>query len=87
MPGTATGSRGCSAGFARQQHYEARATFRSLALAGGADLHSVDLITHPGPKQAKDLYERRRLLWPRLCEAVACIQVAPPRPTGLRLVK
>ncbi len=70
-----------------QQHYESRATFRSLALAGGADLHAVDLITHPSPKNAKDLYERRRLLWPRLCEAVKCIVIAPPRPKGLRVVK
>jgi integrase len=74
-------------GFPRQQHYETRATFRSLALAGGGDLHAVDLITHPSPKQAKDLYERRRLLWPSLCKAVACIHIAPPRPKGLRLVK
>lgn len=74
-------------GLAAQAHYESRATFRSLALGGGADLHAVDLITHPSPKQAKDLYERRRLIWPRLCEAVKCIQIAPPSGEGLRLVK
>jgi integrase len=74
-------------GLAPQEHYETRATFRSLALAGGADLHAVDLITHPSPKQAKDLYERRRLLWPRLCEAVECIDVRAPGPKRLRLVR
>ena len=73
-------------GLRAQQHYESRSTFRSLALAGGADLHAVDLITHPSPKDAKDLYERRRLLWPKLCEAVSCISVRRPR-KGLSLVE
>ncbi len=47
----------------------------------------MDLITHPSPKNAKDLYERRRLLWPRLCEAVNCIVIAPRKPKGLRVVR
>jgi hypothetical protein len=27
------------------------------------------------------------VLWPRLCEAVACISVTPPRPATLRVLK
>lgn len=59
-------------------HYELRATFRSLALAGGADEHMVDLITHPNPKEAKDLYLRLNVLWPALCRAVEAIILRPP---------
>lgn len=67
-------------GFPAQRHYESRATFLSLAEAGGADLATVRLLTHPSPKTAADLYRRLRLLWPRLCDAVRAIRVEiPPR--------
>jgi integrase len=33
-----------------RSHYETRATFRSLAIAGGAPREELDLITHPSPK-------------------------------------
>ncbi len=72
-------------GFTAQRHYESRATFRSLALAGGADLHAVNVITHPSPQDAADLYERRHLIWPALCAAVSCITVNRPR-QGLSIV-
>ncbi len=59
-------------------HYETKATFRSLALAGGAQPQYLDLITHPNPREAKDLYTRLNLMWPALCAAVECIRIAPP---------
>lgn len=62
-----------------QIHYETRSTFRSLALAAGADLAALDLITHPTPKQAAELYTRRRLLWPRMCAAVEGIRLSRQR--------
>ena len=62
----------------RQRHYETRSTFLSLCEAGGADLVTVRLLTHPSPRVAADLYRRLRLLWPRMCAAVQVIQVPPP---------
>ena len=53
-----------------------RATFRSLALEAGAVPHHLDLITHPNPTQAKDVYRRMNILWPALCRAVECIRIA-----------
>jgi hypothetical protein len=44
------------------------------------------IITHPRPKDAADLHERRHLLWPKHCEAVTCITVPRPNPAGLTLV-
>jgi len=64
-------------GIPRRRHYETRATFRSLALAGGAVEKDLDRITHPSPKAASDLYDRPALLWPRLCAAVRCVAVEP----------
>jgi integrase len=58
-----------------QRHYETRATFISLAEGGGADPASIQLLTHPSPRQAKDLYRRARLLWPQLCRAVLAIHL------------
>lgn len=58
-------------------HCETRATFRSLALAGGAVREDLDLITHPSPRQASDLYTRLDEVRPLLCRAVECVQVAP----------
>lgn len=57
----------------RRTHYETRASFRSLAFAGGANRADVDLITHPSPRQASELYTRLDVIWPALCRAVACI--------------
>ncbi len=64
-------------GLPRQRHYQTRATFRSLALAGGAVEKDLDRITHPSPKTASDVYDRPALLWPRLCATVRCVAVAP----------
>jgi hypothetical protein len=58
-------------------HYESRATFRNLARAGGANVADLDLITHPSPKAAKDLYNRTAMLWPLMCAAVRCVKVEP----------
>lgn len=71
-------------GLERQVHYETRSTFRSLALAGGADLVALDLITHPSPRQARDLYNRRRLLWPKMCEAVEAVRLPLSPPKAVR---
>jgi integrase len=63
-------------------HYETRATFRSLAIAGGAQRPDLDLITHPSPREAKDVYTRLEKVWPALCRAVLAIELAPPTSTG-----
>jgi integrase len=49
-------------GLGHQRHYESRSTFRNLPRAGGANLPDLDLITHPSPKAAKDLYDRTGML-------------------------
>ena len=82
-------------GVAHQRHYESRSTFRSLAMAGGADERDVERLTHPSPKGASDLYTRTGMIWPRLCRAVECIRIERPMvtvgesvvvtPPGLRL--
>ncbi len=64
-------------GLAHQRHYESRSTFRSLARAGGAKVEDLDLITHPSPRAAKDLYNRTGQLWPLMCAAVRCVRVTP----------
>ena len=81
-------------GMSHQRHYESRSTFRSLALAGGADEKDLDRLTHPSPKTASEMYTRTGIIWPRLCRAVLAIElphresVCPPHvPTsGLRMV-
>ena len=65
-------------GVNHQRHYESRSTFRSLAMAGGADERDVDRLTHPSPKGASDLYTRTGMIWPRLCRAVECIAIPGP---------
>ena len=48
-------------GVPHQRHYESRSTFRSLALAGGADERDVDRLTHPSPKvRLRPLHAYRR---------------------------
>ena len=64
----------------RRTHYETRATFRSLALAGGAVREDLDLITHPSPRQASDLYTRLDEVWPLLCRAVNYLEITPREP-------
>ncbi len=66
-------------GLDHQRHYESRSTFRNLARAGGANLPDLDLITHPSPRAAKDLYNRTGMLWPLMCAAVRCVRVEPAR--------
>lgn len=66
-------------GIQHQRHYESRATFIGLAEGAGADPESIARITHASLKGAKDLYRRARLYWPRMCEAVECIQLPRPR--------
>ncbi len=58
-------------------HYETRATFRSLAIAGGAPRAELDLITHPSPRDASDLYTRLEVVWPAMCRAVLAVAVEP----------
>ncbi len=58
-------------------HYETRATFRSLAIAGGAPRGDLDLITHPSPREASDLYTRLEVVWPAMCRAVLAVKVEP----------
>lgn len=62
-----------------RSHYESRSTFRSLAMAGGAPRAELDLITHPSPREAADLYTRLEVVWPAMCRAVEAVQVAPRR--------
>lgn len=69
-----------------RSHYESRATFRSLAIAGGAQRADLDLITHPSPREAKDLYTRLDQAWPALCKAVLAVRVEAggPRSSPVR---
>ncbi len=63
-------------------HYETRSTFRSLAMAGGAPRAELDLITHPSPREAADLYTRLEVVWPAMCRAVEAVQLEPqPSPS------
>ena len=61
-------------GLSRQRQYENRSTFRNLALRNGASDVHVNLITHPKPRQASDLYTRPEMHWPQMCAAVECIE-------------
>lgn len=60
-----------------RSHYETRATFRSLAIAGDAPEKALDLITHPSPRDASDLYTRIEQVWPAMCRAVLAVRVEP----------
>ena len=64
-------------------HYETRATFKSLAMAGGAPRAELDLITHPSPREAADLSTRLEVVWPAMCRAVLAVQLDPQRPAGV----
>ena len=43
-------------GIPRQRQYLNRSSFRNLLLAAGAKEFHVNLMTHPSPKQASDMY-------------------------------
>ncbi len=58
-------------------HYETRATFRSLAIGGGAPLEALNLITHPSPREASELYTRIEQVWPAMCRAVMAVKLEP----------
>jgi integrase len=53
-------------GIPAQRQYESRSTFRNLALSAGASEFHVNLITHPSPKRASDLYTRVESNRPRM---------------------
>jgi integrase len=68
-------------GMRKRVHSDTRATFRSLVITARPDLERfADLVTHPAPRDAKDVYRRLGSLWPRMCEAVAAIEVDGPGP-------
>jgi integrase len=55
-------------GLRKRRHYDARRTFISLGLDGGASKDILQNITHPRPADAFDLY--RTPAWAARCEAV-----------------
>jgi hypothetical protein len=60
-------------GLRKRRHYDARRTFISLGLDGGASKDLLQSITHPRPVDAFDLY--RTPAWAARCEAVAKLRV------------
>ena len=64
-------------GLRRRRQYDARRTFTSLALDGGASKDIVKWITHPRPADVFDLYVTPS--WKALCDAV---QLHPGRAEG-----
>ena len=67
-------------GMPRQRQYESRATFRTLALDGGADSAQVDAITHPSIVIGTDFYRRLEREWRARCAAVLGIDSGAWRP-------
>ncbi len=63
-------------GITPQRQYESRASFRSLAKAGGASSDVLKMITHPKPVDGQEFYDRVRLMWSRMCEAILAIPVS-----------
>ena len=61
----------------RRRHYDARRTFISLALDGGASKDVLRYITHPSPADAFDLYSTPS--WPARCAQVGRIKVGGQR--------
>ena len=60
-------------------NYDSRATFRSLILAVRPDLEKfVELITHPAPKRAAQLYDCLSVYCPGMCEGVLAIRLDAP---------
>jgi hypothetical protein len=60
-------------GLRKRRHYDARRTFISLGLDGGASKDLLQGITHPRPADAFDLY--RTPAWAARCEAVSKLRV------------
>lgn len=60
-------------GLRRRRQYDARRTFMSLTLNGGASKDIVRWITHPRPADVFDLYVTPS--WEALCTAVSCVRV------------
>ena len=60
----------------RQRQYENRSTFRNLLICAGAPEFTVNLMTHPAPKQASDFYTRIEMQWPAMCAAIQLLD--PP---------
>lgn len=60
-------------GLRKRRHYDARRTFISLGLDGGASKDLLQGITHPRPADAFDLY--RTPAWAARCEAVSKLKV------------
>jgi len=60
-------------GLRKRRHYDARRTFISLGLDGGASKDLLQSITHPRPADAFDLY--RTPAWAARCEAVGKLRV------------
>ena len=63
-------------GIPRQRQYESRATFRTLALDGGADNAQIDAITHPRLVTGPDFYRRLERGWGARCAAILAIPAA-----------
>jgi hypothetical protein len=89
-PGAAEGPRRARASEAHQLRLARDVP--SLILAVRPDLEKfVELMTHPAPKRAAQLYDRLSLYWPGMCEAVLAIRLddasAKARPQRARAIK
>ena len=71
-------------GLRKRRHYDARRTFISLGLDGGASKDILQSITHPRPTDAFDLYWTPG--WAARCEAVSKLNVSPKDGTVVPLV-
>ncbi len=60
-------------GLRKRRHYDARRTFISLGLDGGASKDILQSITHPRPADAFDLY--RTPAWAARCEAILKLKI------------
>jgi hypothetical protein len=56
----------------------AAAEVRMAAEGGGASPEDVRRLTHASLGEANDLYRRVPQQWPRLCQAVKAVRIAPP---------
>lgn len=66
-------------GLRKRVHSDTRATFKSLAMAARPDLEFfIDLCTHQKRSTINALYDRFQVYWPKMCEAVAAIEIKPP---------
>jgi hypothetical protein len=70
-------------GLRKRRHYDARRTFISLGLDGGASKDILQNITHPRLVDAFDLY--RTPAWAARCEAVKKVRVELRKGTVVQL--